>query len=214
MRIRTVKPEFWSSLTIASLSRDTRLTFIGLWNYVDDDGRGVYEPRLLKSALWPLDDDITPSVIHNEHIAELEAAGLIGRYVVEGIVYLSVTGWREHQAISKPRPSKLPEPSGIPPVDLLAGKEGKGKEQGKEGNLKAAAPIVDNNPNQPTNDQVYLAERLDMTIPSVVKLNKRFGRGLVADSMRLLHGFPPEDGTENPVAYLTTMCQLKEANVG
>ena len=40
MRIRTIKPEFWRSDDIASLSWDARLVFIGLWSYVDDNGVG------------------------------------------------------------------------------------------------------------------------------------------------------------------------------
>jgi hypothetical protein len=83
-----------------------------------------------------------------------------------------------------------------------------------EGNgLEAAAPPVDNNPNQPSHDQLYLAEKLDLSFPAVVKLNKRFGRQVVSDSMRHLHGFPPEDGVESVYAYLQTLCELKEVAV-
>ena len=39
MRIRTIKPSFWGSPTIAPLSRDARLVAIGLMSYADDDGR-------------------------------------------------------------------------------------------------------------------------------------------------------------------------------
>ncbi len=38
-RIRTTKPEFWSSAQIIELSRDARLLFIGMWNFCDDNGR-------------------------------------------------------------------------------------------------------------------------------------------------------------------------------
>ena len=40
MRIRSIKPEFWRSRDIAKLDWDTRLVFIGLWSYVDDNGVG------------------------------------------------------------------------------------------------------------------------------------------------------------------------------
>ena len=34
-RNRMIKPEFWSSETLMSISRDARLTFIGIWNFCD-----------------------------------------------------------------------------------------------------------------------------------------------------------------------------------
>lgn len=37
MRIRTVKPEFWTSRSNSELSSDSlRLRYIGVWNYCDD----------------------------------------------------------------------------------------------------------------------------------------------------------------------------------
>lgn len=214
MRIRTIKPEFWTSLTISNLSRDARLTFIGLWNYVDDDGRGVYDARLLKAALWALDDGITIAEIQ-EHMAELLGAKLLDLYAVEGITYLSVNAWREHQAISKPRPSKLPEPSGIAPVDLLAGREGKGREQGREGNglETPRSASLNNNPLQPTDRQVYFAERLGVTIAQVVKLNREYGTEAALAAMQQLHGFPPEEQVENVYGYLRTVAGFKKAGV-
>jgi len=38
MRIRSIKPEFWKSETVAALSPLARLLFIGLWNYADREG--------------------------------------------------------------------------------------------------------------------------------------------------------------------------------
>jgi hypothetical protein len=112
--------------------------FIGLWNYADDEGRGVVEPRLLKAALFPLDDHVTLDEIDNG-IVVLAEYKLIHLWADDERMYYAVVGWKEHQSISKPRPSKLPEPSGNPPGVLLAGREGKGREQGKE--YGPAAPV-------------------------------------------------------------------------
>lgn len=113
-RIRSLKPEFCSSETIASLEYRTRLHFAMLWTYADDAGRGVDNPRLIKAALWPLDDDITPDEIATMQ-GELESRKLIGRYEVDGRQYFVVTNFGEHQHPSKPQPSKLPDPSeGVP----------------------------------------------------------------------------------------------------
>jgi hypothetical protein len=91
-------------------------------------------------------------------------------------------------------------------------REGKGREQGKEGKgLEAAPPSVDNNPNQPTHDQLYLGERLALSVPQIVKLNRDHGRAIVEDCMRYVHGFPPEDGIENTYAYVHTLVTLRKA---
>ncbi|MFF5670298.1 hypothetical protein ACFY8S_09200 [Streptomyces hygroscopicus] len=107
-RIRTIKPEFFTSLTIADLPLTARLTFIGLWTHVDDDGRCVDEPRLVRAAVWPLDDR-TAADVEND-LRALHDASLIVRYEHAGRRYLAVRSWREHQRIDKPKPSKLPAP--------------------------------------------------------------------------------------------------------
>ena len=40
MRIRSIKPEFWTSEDVTDLTYFERLLFIGLWSYADDHGRG------------------------------------------------------------------------------------------------------------------------------------------------------------------------------
>lgn len=59
MRIRTIKPEFWTSEAMCSLSKETRLTAIALLNYADDDGYFWANPTLVKAALFPFDDEST-----------------------------------------------------------------------------------------------------------------------------------------------------------
>ncbi|MEV8477865.1 hypothetical protein [Streptomyces sp. NPDC051173] len=113
-RIRTVKPEFFTSLTIADLPMTARLTFIGLWTHVDDDGRCVDEPRLVRAAVWPLDDRTAADV--EDDLRHLHDASLIVRYEHSGRRYLAVRSWREHQRIDKPKPSKLPPPNAGNPL--------------------------------------------------------------------------------------------------
>jgi hypothetical protein len=108
-RAGEVKPEFFTSLPVASVSIGARLTFVGLWTYCDDDGRAVYEPRLLKAALWPLDDAITVGSVA-DHVRELIQAGLVFLYEARGRRYIAVKSFAEHQKVEKKRPSKLPPP--------------------------------------------------------------------------------------------------------
>ena len=136
-RIRTIKPTFFRSLTIADLPVPTRLTFVGLWTYVDDDGRGVDDARLIKAELWPLDDGYAVKKVEAD-LVRIEKANLIERYVVDGKRYLRVRSWIEHQHINRPSPSpfpRSPEESVNAHGDNSEGSrlEGKGKEGNKEG---------------------------------------------------------------------------------
>lgn len=107
-RIRTIKPEFFTSQTVGRLTFAARLTFIGLWTYVDDHGRGLDDVRLIRAALWPLDDRSLADM--EADLGQLAREGLIYRYEVDGRGYLTVMGWREHQKVSHPTDSKYPPP--------------------------------------------------------------------------------------------------------
>ena len=114
MRIRSIKPEFWSSPDIAALSDADRLLFIGLWSYVDDQGRGKDDVALIVAALFPHDMVANPldTVAKvRDGLARLHAANLILRYTVASRTYFLVTGWSKHQKVDKARPSRLPEPT-------------------------------------------------------------------------------------------------------
>lgn len=104
-RIRTIKPEFFKSATIAGLPLASRLTFIGMWCEADDDGRLPDDPVLLKAHLWPRDERTVKDV--EADVAALLDAGLVHRLEVRerrsGKIktVLQVTAWREHQTINK-----------------------------------------------------------------------------------------------------------------
>ena len=107
-RIRTIKPGFFASEDVACLSIRARLTWIGLWTYADDLGRGKDNTRLIKAALYPLDDVTLRGI--DDDLAELETNGRIRRYEVDGSHYLQVVAFDEHQRINRPTPSKIPPP--------------------------------------------------------------------------------------------------------
>lgn len=107
-RMRTLKPETFTSETLSLASVPARWTFAGLWTYCDDDGRGKADPRLIKAAIWPLDDDVTAKDVAG-HLDELEALELLCRYEHGGRGYVHVVNFAEHQRPNRPVPSKLPE---------------------------------------------------------------------------------------------------------
>lgn len=108
-RIRTIKPEFWGHPKTARISRDARLLFLGLLNEADDDGRLLGAPKRIAGNVFPNDEDVTASRV-TRWLGELEHVGLIIRYIVDKVVYVALPGFTEHQKISHPTPSRLPNP--------------------------------------------------------------------------------------------------------
>lgn len=109
-RIRTIKPAFWTDEKLAQLEPVVRLTFLGLISAMaDDGGRCKADPRLVKAAVWPLDDDIRCADVA-QHLDDLERVGRVLRYTVDGATYLEIVNWSRHQRIDKPRKSELPPP--------------------------------------------------------------------------------------------------------
>lgn len=98
-RIRTIKPEFWTSEQVMNCSPTARLLFIGLWNFCDDAGNHVASPKTIKANVFP-GDDISSSDVQRL-LAELSSNELIAYYSHENKDFLHVTGWH-HQKIDKP----------------------------------------------------------------------------------------------------------------
>lgn len=106
--MRTIKPETFISETLVNVSVHARWTFAGLWTYADDEGRGRADARLIKAALWALDDEVTTREVA-AFLDELEVERLICRYEHAGKRYLHIVNFAEHQRPNRPVPSKLPE---------------------------------------------------------------------------------------------------------
>ena len=137
-RIRSIKPEFWTSEQVVECSPTARLLFIGLWNFCDDNGIHPYSPKTIKMEIFP-GDDFKITTIENL-LQELIKNELIKTYHIDNKQYLSITGWH-HQKIDKPN-SKYPIPrlfddcsSNAPqPLGEQTPEEGKGRDRkGREG---------------------------------------------------------------------------------
>lgn len=103
-RIRTIKPDFFTSEDITALSPLARLLYIGTWLEADREGRLTWKPNTLKTRYLPADQCDVFYVT-----SELIDRGLI---VLYGDGYAYIPKFSEHQIIN-PREgkSKLPEPT-------------------------------------------------------------------------------------------------------
>lgn len=144
-RIRTIKPEFWTSEQVMECSPNARLLFIGLWNFADDRGRMALSPKRIKAQVFPSDDFTSADV--RRMIDELTSNGLLRTYVVDDDEYLAVTGWH-HQKIDRPQDARTPEPpDGDSPNGRRTfgvGREGKGED--RKGKDPRPGPASDPHP--------------------------------------------------------------------
>ena len=137
-RIRTIKPEFFTSEDIVSLSPLARLLYVATWCEADKEGRLVWKPMTFKLRYFPGDNCDIQAMCK-----EVVDAGLV---VLYGEGYAVVPSFKAHQHINpRESDSNLPEPVAITTrkarvgtrqprdSDAQGGREGKGKEgNGKE----------------------------------------------------------------------------------
>lgn len=132
-RIRTIKPEFFTSEDVVSLSPLARLLYIALWCEADREGRMVWKPRTFKLRYFPADQ------------CDIEA--LCGELIAQKLVVLYGDGefavipkFAKHQHINpRESASTIPEPvdnnasrtrrhASARVSDAQAGRERNGKE--------------------------------------------------------------------------------------
>lgn len=100
MRIRTIRPEFYQSESVGSMTWKARLVFINLWSYVEDNGVNLDNPRLFRGQCMPYDDSVLDDI--ENAFAELEQCGSIIRYERDGKRLLFVPGFEKWQNIQRP----------------------------------------------------------------------------------------------------------------
>lgn len=97
MRIRQVKPSFWTDPTIATISYQARLFYIGLWCVADDAGYIDWKPQEIGALLFPYEG----AKVRVKHIAawtrELEDAG---RLIVKDCGCAVIPTLSSHQRIA------------------------------------------------------------------------------------------------------------------
>jgi hypothetical protein len=135
-RIRTIKPEFWTDEKVVAMTPLARLFFIGMLNFVDDDGRAAYSPARLKMQILPADPADSSALL-----GEIRREGLIVGYEVDGKEFFQIVNFHKHQKVDKRTPSKLPPPPNPAEFPRIVPTEGKGKE-GKEDAPPAPFEIV------------------------------------------------------------------------
>jgi len=107
-RKRIIDPEFWSDEEIGKWSFSTRLFYIGLWNFADDEGRFKAHNDLLKAQIFPYDKKVDIEKLKKELNSKIQW------YEIDGCQYGFICNFLKHQRIDKPTKSKLPIPPPFP----------------------------------------------------------------------------------------------------
>lgn len=108
MRIRTIKPEFWSDEKIGKLSRNARLLFIGLWSIADDFGVARSNLRWINAQLFPYDHLSIKNL--RTWLSELLNLGFIEEFSSKDETYFNIKHFKNHQVINRPSKFRNPEP--------------------------------------------------------------------------------------------------------
>lgn len=198
-RIRTIKPEFFTSDDICALSPLARLLYIGLWCEADREGRLEWTPRVFKRRYLPDDECDIDKLCH-----ELLARDLVRLYGDDNLAFIPT--FLDHQ---RPNPREAASTHAVPDchgenLDLHAsnpdlhaqgGREWKGKEgEGKEGNGKARANLASELPDgwQPDDeDRKWAAKaRPDLTPALLADETERFCNHAKANGRTAIHWGP------------------------
>lgn len=121
-RIRSLKPEFWSSPGIETISPWARLLYMAMWNWADDAGRGTCNLRELQSFAFPHDEeseDVGTSDGFRRVMSEVRGQFGVVFYKVNGRPYYEIPSFVGHQRNERVAKGKYPTSSEGEPWDFM-----------------------------------------------------------------------------------------------
>lgn len=161
-RIRTIKPEFFTSEQIVALSPLGRLLFIALWCEADREGRLVWKPLTFKLRYFPGDACDMSALCQ-----ELVEADLVRLYDHARLAY--IPSFRRHQYVNpRETASQLPSPedkndASARVTDAPVTHRQEGKESRKGETRDSASPLALTHP-------IVQGQRRNVAIPWRVPL--------------------------------------------
>jgi len=153
-----VHTTIWASGQFSRLSKEGRLLYIGMITLGDDDGRLKGSAALIRSQIFPYDDDVKVADVAR-WLKEIEAQKLVVKYDVDGEEYFFHPKWEEYQQIreDRRRESHIPAPSfDFPPVSTIG--QPSGNQTGSKTPLKISKDKKSkDNTNTLTSDNAFVA---------------------------------------------------------
>ena len=114
-RARLIKPDFFDDEKMTRLPFGARLFYVALWQLADREGRLEYRPAKFFAYAFPaMGNERLQAKARSDAVAwleDLQQAGCLKSYEVEGKRYLLIPSFRDHQKIHINEPkSTLPAP--------------------------------------------------------------------------------------------------------
>jgi len=104
-----ISPEIWESEDFKELNVFSRLLFIGMFSLADDYGKGKANASLLKSKIFPYDDDVRTTDIEKS-LQEIAANMSVYIYLAcDGNTYYQFYHWSIWQRVDRPSISRIPD---------------------------------------------------------------------------------------------------------
>lgn len=141
-RIRTIKPEFFTSSDIVSLSPLARLFYVSMWCEADREGRLSWNTKTFKIRYFPADDCDIEAIAQ-----ECIDAELIDLYEINGKKFAEIPSFKTHQVINNRESDSVLPPKAARVKDASARVLGEGRKEGKERKEPASkreTPIPEN----------------------------------------------------------------------
>lgn len=98
-----IDPGMWDNPLLAALDFTTRLFYIGIISFADDEGRILGEANWLRSRIFPFDDKLSIDTVE-KMVVTLHAKRFIVCYEFESVRYIEHPHWTRFQSIP---PSKF-----------------------------------------------------------------------------------------------------------
>ena len=128
-RIRSIKPEFFTSPDTGRASLRARLFYVALWCWADDYGIGETNFSMLAGFAFPEEDQIERKELPSLCKEVAEAYGTMF-YTVRGRHYYSIPTWDEHQRTQRKAAAKYPTPDAAPDLRVYGETEPSAPTQG------------------------------------------------------------------------------------
>lgn len=197
-RARLLHPEFARHEVLGELSHSHRLLFALLPTIADRLGLIEDRPRRIQADLFPYDPEDSLDV--DGLLDDLEGAGFLRRYEVDGVKVISIPGFARWQ---KPHPrerkSELPPP---PPITET------------EGAPKVRPRRTQGTPRQPVSisDPVSDPVSEDLTRPDKPAAPTAEVWGAYASAFKERHGVEPPDGAKARSQLKTLLERIPKAD--
>jgi hypothetical protein len=212
-RIRTIKPEFFTSGDIVSLTPLARLFYVSMWCEADREGRLEWKPQTFKFRYLPGD-----SVEVSDLACELQKVGLLFIYEVDGKQYAEIPTFAKHQVINnREAASTLPARVSTrePRVKVASPRaKAEGRKEGREPRVNALRfgefweswPPNDRKQDRKACEAKWAAQKLDEAADAILadvavkKASRKWQEGFIEAPEVYINNRRWEDNAGEPVA--------------